>query len=143
MKKVFLFIALTLTYPMLRDAFCGEAKIKEGLWEIVTEVAVSNAPYQMPPQKFTECIKDKGASIPKSIFRESNNQDCKVEERVQGDTVYFKIVCKEGNEVVTNEGHMTYKGDSFEGSSKATSTGEDKVEVTHKIRGKWIGECQK
>ncbi|MGC8720186.1 MAG: DUF3617 domain-containing protein [Thermodesulforhabdaceae bacterium] len=144
MRRMFFYLILICSFFMSHNSFCGELNFKEGLWEITTEMTASNVPYQMPPQKITQCIKDKNANYSRNIFVGSESkQDCKVEEKIEGNTVHFKIVCKEGNEIMTNEGEITYRGDSFEGSSRATSSGEDKVEVTYKVKGRWIGECQK
>ena len=71
--------------------------------------------------------------------------DCKARDvKVSGDTVTWRVSCKNEEGVFEGTGTMVYKGTSFEGTTHLSGKDEDgeKVEIKTKILGKWIGPCK-
>lgn len=119
---------------------CGVQKgpnLKEGLWEITMRMEVPGMPVQMPPQTYTQCLTQKEA-VPQ---REEPAQGCKIVKKdIKGDTVSWVVECKTNEGTAVSDGNITYKGDTFEGIIKMKQRG---MEVTQRLSGRWIGNCEK
>lgn len=130
-KAIFIFLFFIV-------ATASAADLKEGLWEMSSKMEMKGMPMQMPMQKFRQCItKDK--AVP--METEKGDTKCKViEQKVTGNTIYWKILCKdkEGETIVIGKG--TYKSDKFEGETKIKTP--DGMELTQRMTGKWIGKCK-
>jgi hypothetical protein len=119
-------------------ATANALELKEGLWEMSSKIEMKGMPVKMPVQKFKQCItKDK--AVP--IDTQEKDMKCKVvEQKISGNTIYWKIICKdkEGETVITGKG--TYKSDKFEGETKIKT--QDGTEMIQHISGEWIGKCK-
>ncbi len=134
MKKIFIFLSLSLFLVVNVNA----TDLKEGLWEMTSKMEMKGMPLHMTAQKFKQCI-TKERSVP--METEKGDTKCKViEQKVKGDTIFWKIICndKEGETIVTGKG--TYKNDKFEGETKIKTP--DGMELKQQITGKWIGKCK-
>ncbi|MCX8012275.1 MAG: DUF3617 family protein [Desulfobacterota bacterium] len=108
--------------------------MKEGLCEITVNMEIPGM--TMPPQTYTQCITKKNL-IPKK--EEPNQKGCNtIKTEVNKDTVYWIMECKTKGGVVTSNGYITYKGNTFEGMTKIKHPGTD---ITQHLKGKWIGPC--
>lgn len=142
-KQIFvIFIAVAILFLGCSKKEEGGKKIeginmKEGKWEItITMQATGKMPFQMPPQKFTQCI-TKENYVPQKV---EPNQDCKIiKKEVKGDTVSWTIECKTPDGPFTSDGSITYRGTTFDGIIKIK---QKDMEMTQIMNGKWIGECK-
>ncbi|NWF52676.1 MAG: DUF3617 family protein [Nitrospirae bacterium] len=115
--------------------FAGGPNLKEGLWEITVKMDVSGMNMQMPPQKFTQCIR-KDNMIP----QQEPDEKCKIiKTDVKGDTVSWVIECKGPEGTTKGNGSVTYKGDTFEGFMKVKQAD---MEITQHMSGRLIGQCK-
>jgi len=140
MRTRLLFVVSLFMFVFANIAYAEEPDMKEGLWEITVEVIGPDMPKQMMTQKFTQCI-TKDRSVPEiTEGKAENNEDCKMEYRnIKGNTVDWKVVCKDKEGVTVSEGKILYKGDTFTGEVK--TKGSDGVEVIQKTNATWIGKC--
>ena len=65
------------------------------------------------------------------------------DQKVSGDTVTWTMVCKEKDSTIEGKGRITYKGDSFDGTTNTTI--KDKSgkaqQIATKMSGKRLGPC--
>jgi hypothetical protein len=136
MKKFFVLVVVFLLFLFSNISLANGMNMKEGLWEITMQMDMPGM--QMPPQKFTQCItKDK--AIPEDP--DTEDKSCKMEyKKITGDTIIWKVVCKDKEGKFTSEGKITYKGNTLVGEIKSKSDG---MEMTQKMTGKWVGQCQR
>lgn len=132
MKKVFfIFLFFVVSIAEAVD-------LKEGLWEMTSKMEMKGMPMEMPSQKFRQCItKDK--AVP--METEDKDVKCKVmEQKVSGNTIFWKVICKdkEGETIITGKG--TYHSDKFDGETKVKTS--DGMEMIQHVKGKWIGKCK-
>lgn len=90
-------------------------------------------PVAMTPHTWTQCLTKKEC-IPQQ------DKDCKVIKiDSNGDAFTWTVQCKTSDGVMTGNGKMTYRGDTFEDVvTMATSAGRG-MGVTQNLRGKWVG----
>jgi hypothetical protein len=120
----------------------ASAEIKYGLWEITTKMEIKGMPGQMPPVTVRNCT-TKSDPVPKSSTKGS---ECKTKDFKQsGDTITYTIECTGKNSVTLTSGKMTYKENSFDGTSTTTTKtkGQPEMQMTTKMSGKYIGPCTK
>lgn len=118
------------------------AEIKDGLWEITTKVEMKGMPGKIPPSTMRQCITKKDP-VPKD---KNKNTECKIKDQsVSGDTVTYAMECKGKNSIVLTSGTMTYKGNSFDGTSTTNvkRKGQAEMQMNSKMSGKYIGPCAK
>ncbi len=118
------------------------AEIKDGLWEITTRIEMKGMPGQIPPTTVRQCLTKKDP-VPQAQDKQNN---CKmIDQKVSGDTVTYSMECKGKDSVVFTSGTMSYKGNSFTGTSamKIKSKGQPEMQMNSKIDGKYIGRCTK
>ena len=130
--------------------FCGLAfaltgcssgpDMKEGKWEISTEMGMKGIPVKMPAISFSQCLSKKDI-IPRN--QEQAQSNCSVTERkTDGDTVSWKLVCKNGATETISDGMITYSGVLFSGKIDITmSGGPIAMTATNTITGKYLGPC--
>ena len=113
--------------------------VNEGQWAITVEAEMPGMPMKMPPMTMQQCI-TANSLVPKDSGQQPN---CKMENSsVQGNTVTWTMVCQQPEGTLTSKGRVTYSGDTFEGETKTTIPGEEKMEMTSKMKGKRIGPCE-
>ena len=114
--------------------------MKEGKWEIATEFGLKGIPIKMPAMASTQCLTKKNP-IPQEQPRERN---CLVtEKKTDGDTVTWRMVCKDNGAEVTSEGMITYSGVLFSGKIDTTiSGGPMAMTVSNTITGRYLGPCE-
>lgn len=136
-KKIGLLLVISLAILFLDDIIMAQ-NIKEGLWEITVKMEMEEEmPAQMPAQTIKQCIK-KDNPVPKL---EEPDKDCKfVSKEIKGDTVSWKVECRDKEGVTTISGKITYRGTTFDGIEEVREDGE--LIMKAKISGKWIGQCK-
>jgi hypothetical protein len=114
--------------------------VKEGKWEITTEIKIAGMPEGMGPGSFvtTKCLAGDNAVPLESL--EKSGQDCSIEDvRTDGNTVRWKIRCSSEQGEISGEGKLTYRGETFEGQMNLTTPGGD---MTQKMKGRYVGACE-
>lgn len=122
------------------------AEMKEGLWEITTKANLKGMPgmSMMPATTIKHCFtKQDIAPKPHS----QPGQECKIkEQRVIGDTATYAMVCtSQDGGVMETSGKMTFKGNSFAGSTltKIKGKGHQDMEMSSNTSGRYLGACTK
>lgn len=140
MKKTSIIVlAVVLSFLWISTSW---AELKEGLWEITTQVEIKGMPQSMPPTTFRQCI-TKSNPVPQS---HDKNFECKIiNQKVSGNTINYTVECK-GKEGTTQvSGATTYTENSMNGSSTTVvkMKGQPEMQMVSKIKGKYVGACPK
>lgn len=139
----FAMLAIILTLVCLSGAQAADLNMKDGLWEITTKVEMKGMPANIPPTVTKQCMTKK-ESVPQQ--NKDKNPNCKiVDQKVSGDSVTWAMICKEKDGTVDSKGKISYKGDTFDGTT--TTTIKDKSgkaqQIATKMSGKRLGPCDK
>ncbi|MBU0992126.1 MAG: DUF3617 domain-containing protein [Proteobacteria bacterium] len=122
-------------------AYAGDGPdMKEGLWEITTEVHSPGMELHFPPFTNTQCI-TKQDIVPQGS--QPGQDACKLENhKISGNTVSWTMKCNDAESGYTSgSGEVTYAGNSFKGTF--VIKGEGDMEITSKMSGKYLGPCKK
>ena len=137
LKKIFtLFVLCMLLAALPAWGF----DFKPGKYQITAKVEMPGMPVGMPPQTTTQCLNEQNP-VPNTS---AGAHGCKITGmKTKGNTVTYAMECNQEGMTVKTTGEMTYKGDSFEGTSK-TNMGPSAggMTVTTVIKGKRIGNCK-
>lgn len=110
--------------------------VKEGMWEYTVETQIPGMTMNMPAQKHTYCL-TKENLVPQAS---DPGSQCKmVSQKIQGDTVIWKVECQTNQGKVVMDGTITYKGETFTGSSKFSQAG---MQMEQKFSGRRLGPCK-
>jgi len=137
LKKVFLFSILCLLLTAIQS---WGLDLTPGKYEITTKVEMKGVTSGMPAQTMTQCITEQDP-VP---VGSANAQGCKITDmKTKGNTVTYTMECEQQGMKTKTTGEMTYKGDTFEGTSKTEmGPAAGGMTVTTKISGKRIGKCE-
>lgn len=118
----------------------GKPDMKEGKWEITSEMGLKGIPIKLPAVASTQCL-TKNNPIPQE---QPPDRNCIVTERkTDGDTVTWRMVCRDNGTEVTSEGMITYSGVLFSGKIDTTiSGGPMAMTASNTISGKYLGPCE-
>jgi hypothetical protein len=141
--SIFAALAIILTLVCFSGVQAADPNMKDGLWQITTKMEMKGMPASIPPTVTKQCLTKK-ESVPQQGTDKKSN--CKmVDQKVSGDTVTWSMICKEKDSTVDSKGTITYKGDTFDGTT--TTTIKDKSgkaqQVSTKMSGKRLGPCDK
>lgn len=139
----FAVLAIILTLVCFSGAQAADLNMKDGLWEITTKMEMKGMPANIPPTVTKQCMTKK-ESVPQQD--KDKNPNCKmVDQKVSGNSVTWSMICKEKDGTVDSKGKITYKGDTFDGTT--TTTIKDKSgkaqQIATKMSGKRLGPCDK
>jgi hypothetical protein len=135
-------------------AHSAAVDMKDGEWEVTSETSMTMGTMSMPSMtsKVTHCL-TRDDPVPAS----EKEKDCKVvDQKVVGNTVSWRVVCKDGE----GEGEITYRGTSYKGtfrmkmaeggettrkrtSRKKTAEDGETMTMNIKLSGKYLGPCPK
>lgn len=118
------------------------ADVKEGLWEITTQMSMQGMPHAMPPTTFRQCI-TKADPVPRA---KDENFTCKtINQKVTGNTVHYTVECKGAEGSMQTSGHMSYTDQTMTGESTTIMKmkGQPPMQMMSKVKGKFIGACGK
>ncbi|HOC45953.1 MAG: DUF3617 family protein [Syntrophorhabdaceae bacterium] len=141
---IFAVTAIILALVWCGGAQAADLNMKDGLWEITTKTEMKGMPGNIPPTKVKQCLTRKD-NVP-SQQDAAKNTNCKmIDNKVNGNTVTWTMLCKEKDSTMENKGQMTYKGDTFDGTSVMTikDKGGKTQQITSKMSGKRLGPCDK
>jgi len=139
-RGIFTAIAVILALVWLTGASAAEPNMKDGLWEITTKTEMKGMPGKVPANVMKQCLTKK-ESVPQNKNPKSN---CKmIDQKASGDTVTWTMACKEKDGTIESRGTITYKGDTFDGTTKTTISGKGgkTQEIATKMSGKRLGPC--
>ena len=140
LKKICLSI-LVIFLIVLLPLFGKAPNMREGLWEITTKTEISGMPNTMPAITHTQCL-TKQNMIPQNSRKD---QHCKISNvKVKGNTVSWKMVCKNQSGTTKGSGKITYKGTSFKGIMTLIMKypGQGKMNMRSSMTGRRIGNCK-
>lgn len=139
MKKTLIIFVVFLSMLWAAGAF---AELKEGLWEITSQVEMKGMKQSMSPTTFRQCI-TKNDAVPKN---KDKNYECKtIKQNVSGNTVSYTIECKGKEGTMQTSGTSTYT-DTFMNGASTTNfkmKGQPEMTMSNKIKGKYLGVCPK
>lgn len=139
MKKALIIFSVVLSIFWAQGVF---AELKEGLWEITTQVEMKGMPQSIPPTTFRQCI-TKSNPVPQN---QDKNYECKIiSQKISGSTVSYNVKCTGKEGIIQTTGTTTYTDNSMHGSSTTSFKieGQPEMQMTSKIKGKYIGACPK
>lgn len=139
MKKTLIIFVVFLSMLWSAGAF---AELKEGLWEITTQVEIKGMPQSMPPTTIRQCI-TKSDPVPQN---KDKNYECKTtSQKISGNTVSYNVECKGKEAVMQTSGTTTYTDNSMNGASTTNfkMKGQPQMQMANKIKGKYVGACPK
>ncbi len=137
MKKTSLLLIVALS---LFWATAALAELKEGLWDITTQVEMKGMPQSIPPTTFRQCI-TKSDPVPQN---KDKNYDCKIiSQKVVGNTVHYNVQCTGKEGTIQTSGTTTYTNQSMSGSSTTSMKikGQPEMKMSNTMKGKYIGPC--
>ncbi len=135
--------ALSLFSSVSTGPVFAQAPVRDGRWEVSTEMDMPGMPMKIPAMKTIQCVTkeqadDPNQSVPKG--RQGKDSDCKVSDyKISGNKVTWTMKC-EGKNAMTGNGEITYATDAYDGWMKM-KTGD--TEMTMKYTGKRLGDCTK
>ena len=136
LNKVFLFSIVCL---LLTTMPSWGLDLKPGKYEITAKVEMRGMPGGMPPQTTIQCITEQDP-VP---VGSANAQGCQLTDmKIKGNTVVYTMECEQQGMKAKTSGEITYKGDTFVGTSKTEmGPAAGGMTITTKISGKRIGTC--
>lgn len=138
MTRKILFAGLFWVLAIPFGAALAEPTFNPGKWEITTKTEMTGVPgMQIPAVTHTQCL-EKGTMVPQS---EQASEECKVSDiRMEGNTVFWKIVCSGQNGGMSGTGEVTYYGNTLKGTMHMVIQGGG-MKIKNTISGKRIGSC--
>lgn len=129
-------LATTLAIPVMTSAADG---IREGLWEIRSEMDMPGMPVKMPPSVTKHCYSKQDVQDSRNVI--SRDKNCTVTElKSSGNRVSWKMKCT-GENAGTFSGETVFAGDSYTSTMKMQGEGKKKMSMNMKVRGKRLGAC--
>lgn len=118
----------------------GGPDLEEGMWEITTEVNMPGMPMKIPPMVYRQCLTVEDI-VPKQ--GPTDQEICTYSSpQTRGNTVSWSMECQSPGGRTKNEGEITYRGTSFDGTMTMSMTGAVEMSGTNRITGRRIGDCQ-
>jgi hypothetical protein len=135
-------LAIVICAAAFSSFVSAQGPVRDGRWEMSTELEIPGMPMKMPPIKTVQCVtkeqaNDPNLSLPKGP---DEDMDCKVSDhKIAGNKVTWTMKC-EGKDAMTGEGEITYGTNTYDGRMKIkTADGEMNMKYT----AKRLGDCVK
>lgn len=133
----FVLVIITLCLLLPFAAFAAP-DMQPGRWEITSTIEMPGMAFSIPPTKHTQCITSKDL-VPQ---QPQDNAQCRIlDNKIDGDTVTWKMECDSQGGTMTSLGKIVYHGSSFEGDMETTG-GQMPAPMTMRMSGKRIGSCK-
>lgn len=139
MKKTFVLLVILLSMLWAAGAW---AQLKDGLWEMTTQVQIKGMSQQMPSTTFRQCM-TKNDPVAKN---QDKSYDCKTtSQKISGNTVNYTVACTGKDGEMQTTGKSTYTGNTMDGSATTNfkMKGQPAMQMMGKMSGKYIGPCPK
>lgn len=132
-KTVFALLAVLLVPA---GTFAADT-IREGLWEVTTQVEMPGMPMKMPATVMKHCYTKNDVSDQKKII--SRDKNCVVTDlKTSANKVTWKMTCT-GENAATMTGETVFGDNSYNSVMKMNSHGQ---KMTMKVKGKRLGNCK-
>ena len=132
-KAIFTALALLLVPAVTLAA----DTIREGLWEVTTQMEMPGMPMKMPATVMKHCYTKNDVSDQKKII--SRDKNCVVTDlKTSSNKVSWKMKCT-GENAATMTGETVFGNDSYTSVMKMNSHGQ---KMTMKVKGKRLGTCK-
>jgi hypothetical protein len=115
--------------------------VNPGMWETTVTMEMPGMPITPPPMTTRQCITPESL-VPKS---EQPDQDCTMSPPEEdGDIITWRVECDHSGMHTVGVGHVTYTGDSMQGTIDMEITGgpSGNMKMTQQLSGRRIGDCQ-
>lgn len=134
MRKAIFTVLAVLLVPAVTLA---ADTIREGLWEVTTQMEMPGMPMKMPATVMKHCYTQNDVSDQKKII--SRDKNCVVTDlKTSSNKVTWKMKCT-GENAATMTGETVFGKDSYTSLMKMHSHGQD---MTMKVKGKRLGNCK-
>ncbi|MGA7826791.1 MAG: DUF3617 family protein [Geobacteraceae bacterium] len=134
MRKVLIVVLALLLVPVVAVA---ATTMREGLWEITTQMEMPGMPMKMPATVMKHCYTKNDVSDQKKII--SRDKNCTVTDlKTSANKVNWKMKCT-GENSATMTGETVFGSDSYTSLMKMNSHGQN---MTMKVKGKRLGACK-
>lgn len=133
-------LLVALTLAVVSTASAEGIQIQSGQWKVTTTIENSMMP-QPQVKTSTECVKQESWDPTKEMMKD--NSGCKVtDQKVEGNTLRWKLECPNKMGKMTGSGEFTVDGDSATGSMDMSMTLQGQP-MTFKStwKGTRVGEC--
>ena len=118
----------------------AEGALREGKWEMTTQMQMPGVPMQLPATTRTQCVTKAQQDDPASTLPSGSpdpQADCKASDyRQDGKKVTWKLTCT-GSQPMTGQGSIVVDGDRYDGTMMTMDQGS----MTMKCAGKRVGDC--
>ena len=132
--------AMFLIFTIILAPHAWGLDFQEGRYEITTAIKMPDTPGAPPQTTITRCM------TPQDPLPDQSSADpnCQViDMKTQGNTVTWKVECKQEGQIMKGNGKMTYYGDHFEGTVDIVMLDPDgNMTITNVIKGRRVGPCQ-
>jgi hypothetical protein len=114
--------------------------VNPGKYEITTKVEMPAMPGGTPPQTTIQCLNEQHPVPDSSV----GAHGCKMTDmKTTGNTVTYTMECNQQGMQTMSTGEITYKGDSFEGTTETDmGPAAGGMTITTVVKGKRIGKCE-
>jgi len=134
MRKAILIVLAVLLVPAVTLA---ADSIREGLWEVTTQMEMPGMPMKMPATVMKHCYTKNDVSDQKNII--SRDKNCVVTDlKTSSNKVTWKMKCT-GENAGTMTGETVFGNDSYTSVMKMNSHGQ---KMTMTVKGKRLGTCK-
>jgi len=115
--------------------------VKEGMWEITSQMEMPGMPMAVPPVTFKQCF-TKQSMKPENILR---NNNCTMQKMdVRSNSVSWQMRCQQQGMQMTGSGNIDYQHTAFSGNfvMQMSSANQASMNMNTKLTGRYIGPCQ-
>lgn len=135
-------ISLVLLLPLsVASVFAQTPDIKEGLWEVSSQVSMAAMPMKISAMTMQQCFTKQSMS-PENILQQNNCQMHDLD--IQNNQVRWSMNCEQEGMKMQGLGKIQYQKTSFSGTFDMTMSGvpQGTMAIQTKITGRYLGKCQ-
>ncbi len=134
------FVLASLLSLSLATAYAEAPDIKEGLWEVSSEVSIPGMPMQMPAVTSQQCFTKQNMN-PEKIMQKNN---CQMNDMdLKNNHASWSMSCEQQGMTMQGTGSIQYQKTSFSGTFDMTMSGasQGNMNMKTKLNGRYIGNC--
>ncbi|MDJ0857373.1 MAG: DUF3617 family protein [Desulfobacterales bacterium] len=131
--------ALLLAAVIMLAPHAWGLDFQAGRYQITSSIRMPDMPGSPPQTTITRCMTPQDP-VPDQSVADSN---CKVlDMKTEGNTVTWKVECRQEGQTMKGSGKMTYAGDRFEGTLDTVMVHpHGNMTMNTTIKGKRVGDC--
>lgn len=114
--------------------------IKEGAWRVAIRMTVPNASGPSTgPAQFDRCMNPNNIQ---GLLVMPPNAPCVMRKsQLERDSLTWEMSCNQGGFATVANGRMLFKDTRLEGEIKTVARGEQTINITTNIEGRYLGPC--